>query len=155
MTSHSATTATTIAAIGLVVVIALVVVAAVVRSCSKKRINEMPAVQMPLLTSMTMTPNPDPGFPLTTDETDPSSTVVLGVWVSMLCVYGCLGGRTSEWTHGCISFNGCTWCTSILVIRVLVVWRSVYVYYVWVGVHVSDLSSLRFMFDKRSRAYHI
>ena len=140
-----------IVVIGLVVVIAVLVV----RSCSKKRINEMPAVQMPLLTSMTMTPNPDPVFPLTTDETDPSSTVVLGVWVSMLCVYGCLGGRTGEWTHGCISVNGCTWCTGMLVIRVLVVWRSVYVYFVWVGVYVPVLLFLTFMYDKRSRAYHI
>ena len=81
-----------IVVIGLVVVVVVVVAVVGVRSCWNKRINEMPALQMPLLT-------PDPVFSSPTDETDPSSTVVLGVWVSMLCVYGCLCGRTGEWTH--------------------------------------------------------
>jgi len=55
----------------LLVVLVLVVV---IRSCSKNRINETPVIQMPLLTSMTMTPNADTVFPLPTDETDPKST---------------------------------------------------------------------------------
>ena len=92
-----------IVVIGLVVVVVAVVG---VRSSWNKRINEMPALQMPLLTPMAMTPNPEPVFPSPTDETDPSSTVVPGVYVSMPWLYGCLGGCTSVLMHGCIAVYG-------------------------------------------------
>ena len=84
------------------------VVLLVVRSRSKKSSDEIPAVEMPLLTPMTMTPDPDPVFPLPTDETDPSSTVVLKVCVSMLRVYGCSGGCTDVCIWICMDVLVCT-----------------------------------------------
>ena len=90
-----------IVVIGLVVVVVAVVG---VRSCWNKRINEMPALQMPLLTPMAMTPNPDPVFPLPTDETDPSSTVVPGVCVYVVVVwmFGRLYGCMDAWMYSCV-----------------------------------------------------
>jgi hypothetical protein len=102
-------------------VLLVLVLVVVIRSCSKKSINEIPVIQMPLLTSMTMTPNADTVFPLPTDETDPNSTVVfyLGVWLSMSWVHGCLGGRTGVWMHDIVAY-GCAWCTGMQVVRVCV-----------------------------------
>ena len=96
----------------LVVVVVVAVVG--IRSCLKKRINEIPTIQMPLLTPMAMTPNPEPVFPSPTDDTDPSSTVVPGVYVPMSWLYGCLGGCTGVWMHGCIAVYGWfVWCTTM------------------------------------------
>ena len=77
-------------AVVVVVVMLLVLVLVVIRS--RRNSDDMPDVEMPLLTSMTMTVNHGPVFPLPTDETDPSSTEVLGVWEYMLREYGCVGG---------------------------------------------------------------
>ena len=81
------------------IVMLLVLLLVVVRVRSNKSSDEIPDVEMPLVSPMTMTPNPGPVFPLPTDETDPSSTEVLGVWVS---IFWCMNAWAVERVCECM-----------------------------------------------------